>query len=298
MALICMAALGVALLFLRGILDDQLTEDMTAVMGAPTGMVILLCSTFFKSQRSNSTMNSSRLLPSPHLALMIPFSIWYLLYCPRWPPPAAYALYPTGIAFGAFLCQFFMALRRFPMTTRCGIFTILSLLHCFRPLLSIGWREPALVIVGGVTGLLCGAALSAGGEVVSDLMDLAEYNRRADFKLNHVIKGQCGGAAALLSALIEAQSEHPDDGMILKADLKEELLQIRDMIRHATDWCDSPAHYRSANCADRQTTLLLKPQPFLVSLGTLASRPLAMPLSQVPEASDPCSAGGWHVPNE
>eukprot|EP00967_Tisochrysis_lutea_P134498 scaffold237609_cov32-Tisochrysis_lutea.AAC.2 len=99
------------------------------------------------------------------------------------------------------------------------------------------------MIVCGLAGLAYGSATKAHARQTLGLVELEHYNhiteahRRADLRLNHIIKGRCGGAAALLSTLIDRQDAASERGGVVEAERWEKLHQVNQMLTQATDWC-------------------------------------------------------------
>lgn len=251
-----------ALLILVGCyVENRLFEDLTRALGALIATLFVLSTIFVEPRRKADQSGAGRLMPSTHLWLAIVLGVWYLLYCPIQPAPHGFILEPVVAAFGGFIIQLYLSVRNFPVTTRLGILAVISTLHIVRPMFSIGWREPVIIIAGGLTGFFCGAAIHIDAMKTRRLLELAEANRlavanrHADSKLNHVIKGQCGGAAALVSMLLQAIPAELVLDCSLDLKPHEMLQQIRGMLMQAVEWCGhapcrkpTPNLYQPWNC--------------------------------------------------
>ena len=81
----------------------------------------------------------------------------------------------------------------------------IPLAHTFRPLHGLGATEARLMWMGSLVGQLCGYFLERAQRTVyfeqQAQLRLAAANRQADSRLNHVVKGLCGGANGLLESL-------------------------------------------------------------------------------------------------
>jgi hypothetical protein len=142
----------------------------------------------------------------------------------------------VAIGLCSFMMQLVLAMRGFPMSIKLCLLAILPGMHTLHPIYGIGMDEAMLVFFGQVTGMLCGHAIHLDQLLLVAAVEVANMNRRADSRLNHVIKGQCGGASALLSGLrrmLELDGRAPTD------EIGEIMQQIQGMLDDAADWCHS-----------------------------------------------------------
>lgn len=213
--------------------DPSFREDLQAAAGLSITALCILSMAFIPPKPRGSATVLGALVPGPHLCPMLLLGAWIVMFTPQSPPDHTLSLEIVVIAFATFVYQLFFATHGFPRTTRLGAFAIAMVVHTLHPLYSIGWREPFLIGVGSVTGMLCGAAIVNDARVI----ELASTNRRADSRLNHIIKGQCGGAAALLAALIETRREQGEPASTSDAQFLESLVEIHRMLEQASEWC-------------------------------------------------------------
>jgi hypothetical protein len=151
-------------------------------------------------------------------------------------PPSGFIMEPVAIGFINFMCQLMLSMRKFPVSTKLGCVVILHGMHALHPIYGIGTDELLLVFLGQITGMLCGRAINSDQQHLLTTVETAHVNRRADSRLNHVIKGQCGGASALLSGLMRVLEQ--DKGSAA-AEAREMMEQIQGMLEDAADWCHS-----------------------------------------------------------
>ena len=103
-----------------------------------------------------------------------------------------------------------------------------------RPIFSIGWHEPALLAMGGVIGFLCGLAINRDQEQLRSMLDLVAAHKRADSRLNRVIKVRCDVAAALLDELPTLQALGQEHRM--SSETRALVGDIRGMLDQASSW--------------------------------------------------------------
>lgn len=218
------------------IIDTSYQDDLQAATGLFISALCILSMAFIPPKRCTSPTILGNLLPGPHLILFFVLCLWVFMYAPRNPPEHTLSLDAVTLAFATFIYQLFFATHGFPLSTRLGAFAMAMTVHTIHPLHSIGWREPFLIFVGSMTGILCGAAIVNDARVTRRMVKIANANRRADSRLNHVIKGQCGGAAALLAGIIETRQEQGEHVKVSDAELLESLVQIHRMLEQATEW--------------------------------------------------------------
>ena len=114
----------------------------------------------------------------------------------------------------------------------------IPLAHTFRPLHGLGATEARLMWMGSLVGQVCGYFLERAQRTVhfeqQMQLRIAAANRKADSRLNHVVKGLCGGANGLLESLQVALKL---GGSRVTANSDRLLQQVRDMLADASDWC-------------------------------------------------------------
>ena len=115
---------------------------------------------------------------------------------------------------------------------------ILPLAHTFRPMHGLGTLEARIIWMSALVGQACGYALERAQRTVFFEQQLqlrvAAANRKADSRLNHVVKGLCGGANGLLESLQVALKL---EGTELATDSAGLLEQVREMLGDASEWC-------------------------------------------------------------
>ena len=162
---------------------------------------------------------------------------WHILFLEPAPPPTGFTLEPFMIACVVFTGQLMLAIRQYPMSFKLYMLVVTTVLHRFGPVFSIGTSEAILAISGNLLGILCGYAMDSDRQRLLATLQIASINRRADSRLNHVIKGHCGGANGLISALLVELEEEPDLRLLRLA--QERLKEIQWMLDEAADWCHS-----------------------------------------------------------
>jgi len=185
---------------------------------------------------SASTRLVDRLMPGRQVLGCLALAATHIWSIQPMAPPSGFILEPVAIGFVNFICQLLLAMRGFPMSIKLCLLAILPGMHTLHPIYGIGMDEAMLVFFGQVTGMLCGHAIHLDQLLLVAAVEVANMNRRADSRLNHVIKGQCGGASALLSGLrrmLELDGRAPTD------EIGEIMQQIQGMLDDAADWCHS-----------------------------------------------------------
>eukprot|EP00967_Tisochrysis_lutea_P063775 scaffold82379_cov30-Tisochrysis_lutea.AAC.4 len=215
-------------------------DDILAFIGLLLCAFVIFTVVVLEPKSSSAPPYSIRwFLPGPQVISVIPFCLYYVAYIPVRPPPTGFTLEPMACALGFFIGQIHMGARGLPMTTRLFIGGATTLMHSVNPIWSIGFRGPLVIFVGHLTGLICGAAIKMDAKVMRYMVEVAEMNRRADSRLNHVIKGQCGGAAAILTAWMHNRAcEAGTDNMLAQDD--EMIQHVVGMLRQATHWYGEP----------------------------------------------------------
>jgi len=170
------------------------------------------------------------------------------------PPPRGFIAEPVGLSFGTLVAQLVMAMRHYPVFHRILIGTISTLIHCVTPVYSIGWREPALLFLGNGMGILCGLAINADEHQLRAALQVASIHRRADSRLYHVIKGQCGGANALLSGLLGIHAAV--SGQSLSDESVALINQVQKMLENASEWCHTREVYVQLEAGIYVTSLI------------------------------------------
>lgn len=269
------------------IVEEHLSENVASMMGLFIAVLCILSTIFIAPQQYKSQSMMCWLIPSPHLSLVMLLGTWYLFHNPVKPPPTSFTLEPVVHAFGMFAGQLYLAVRGFPWTTRWGALVVLAGMRVIRPEYSIAWREPVLFAAFGLTGLILGTAIIGDATLTRRLVELtesnrvAEANRLADSKLNHVIKGQCGGAAALVSTLVEAHSAEGKRNNESGLELQETLEQVHGMLLQAVQWCHKREAFLQLEDGSYVTAMvrvnlraelerLLGPRADVTAVGTLA----------------------------
>ena len=114
----------------------------------------------------------------------------------------------------------------------------IPLAHTFRPIHGLGAAEARLMWMGSLFGQVCGYFLERAQRTVyfeqQMQLRIAAANRKADSRLNHVVKGLCGGANGLLESL---QVVLKLGGTELAGNSDRLLTQVREMLADASDWC-------------------------------------------------------------
>jgi len=177
------------------------------------------------------------LLPGPHLLAWAMVAAWYIGARPVRGPEIASPMEPAALTFGIFLGHMAMAGLNFPTSTRLGVLLILSWMHLNHQMYELGWQEPALIGSAGMLGLLCAELIVADRLTLRRLIKDAQTHRRADSRLNHLIKGQCGGAAALVDALLSLECDKTSMDEERACQREEMLRQIHQMLSETAKWC-------------------------------------------------------------
>ena len=178
------------------------------------------------------------LTPGPQLIVSCVCAMHHLIHAVPSPPLTEFTMAPVAFGLAVFCATIVAALRGFPFSSTITALGVVLTTHTIKPILGIGWYEPILVIVSSGIGILCGLAVSLEQRSLRHMIDLAESNRRADSRLNHVIKGQCGAASALLSELASMRFEGLSD--TVAAETYDIISQIQGMLDEASGWCAFP----------------------------------------------------------
>lgn len=177
-----------------------------------------------------------RLLPGKQVTAALALAATHIFFTPVLLPPSGFIMEPVAIALFNFMAQIILAMRKFPMFTKLVNVVILVGMHVVHPIYGIGMDEPLMCFFGHLFGFLCGLAINSDQQMLLAAVEVAKMNRRADSRLNHVIKGQCGGASAMLSGL---QRMLELEGRELTAETGKMMQQIQEMLDDACDWCHS-----------------------------------------------------------
>ena len=114
----------------------------------------------------------------------------------------------------------------------------IPLSHTLCPLWGLGRKEGIIMWSASLMGFVVGYLIERAYRLFflqhHEQMQLAEANRLADSRLNHVVKGLCGSAIGMLQAL-----EYQLDEQRSLSGRKAELLihQAREMMEEAASWC-------------------------------------------------------------
>jgi hypothetical protein len=115
--------------------------------------------------------------------------------------------------------------------------------HIIAPIWGIGrWNEAKLMIAASMLGTVCGYALETmlrkSFLVEQNRAQMAAANAKADARLNHVVKGLCGGASGILKTIMP-ELQHGGSHGLRKVGQREVRLvkDVLDMLSQAAGWC-------------------------------------------------------------
>ena len=153
------------------------------------------------------------------------------------PPVVGFIWEPFALGFVGFMIQLILVMRAFPTHVTAAWAILIPTMHFLNPIFGIGTSEAMILAFGEATGFLCGCAISSDQQLLLATLEIANMNRRADSRLNHVIKGQCGGANALLSGLLKVLETQ--SGTKATQEVVTLVHQIKAMLDDAAEWCHS-----------------------------------------------------------
>jgi len=177
------------------------------------------------------------LFGSYHMVSLLLVISWHCTLLEPTPPPSGFVVEPFAFVCVIFMIQIIAAERNFPLSFKLCFLVVTTSLHMIVPMFSIGPTEPLLVLSGNLAGLVGGYALNSDHQRLLGMLEIAAINRRADSRLNHVIKGQCGGANGFISAILARLDTEPESAFV--KELRESLKDVQGMLNDAADWCHS-----------------------------------------------------------
>ena len=185
-------------------------------------------------QRSNL---ATRLLLEPHVLIVLILAVRQLLHSRRSPPHAVVAA-PFLLCCDIVISQLFMAASSLAMPPKLSILAISSVVHLTRPVLFKASEEFFAILLAGLIGALYGAIFTSALRDLGKTAESAESRRRADSKLFHAVKGQCGSAAALLREVARSRDTVAESADNLQTDSIElELLpDVTQMLTQVSEW--------------------------------------------------------------
>lgn len=166
----------------------------------------------FGQLRYNASFNGFR-MQILAASTMIFATIWQCNFAKPLPPQTSFSLGPFGNALLIGFSNLGLHLYEFHWATMTIFASGKMISSVVAPVWGIGKRNE-VVLMGTCTliGHACGYAIAINKrrlrEEQASVVEMAAANRRADSRLNHVIKGLCGGANGLLDGLwLMAQQE-------------------------------------------------------------------------------------------
>eukprot|EP00967_Tisochrysis_lutea_P140269 scaffold256104_cov31-Tisochrysis_lutea.AAC.3 len=178
-------------------------------------------------------------LRRPQLLFLVPVGLNFHF---AEPPPASaqFTVEPVALAFAVIVYHLMLAMRNFMLLDRALTGVVLASVHVLTPIFALGWREPTLFIGANVIGFLIGTFFTSNQRKLKAMIDELELQRQADSRLYHVIKGNCSGAAMLISVARRLEEDRnlatcsgPNPAMRSLALLSD----ISDMAKEAAEWC-------------------------------------------------------------
>ena len=177
---------------------------------------------------------SEFLRAQPHVVAALTLAAWEALHLST-ASTETLTLADAARSHCAFMLQLFMMARDVPLSKRMRML-LLSFLSPFTCCdLSLATRPGSLLtLMGSALGFLCGSALSVDVRAFLQVAQQKAVLQRADSRLLHVVKGQCGGASALLKELIRQQDREVDRKKDTTATSLTE--QVLEMLTQTTEW--------------------------------------------------------------
>jgi hypothetical protein len=139
-------------------------------------------------------------------SIMVFATIWQCNFARPLPPQTSFSLGPFGNALLIGFSNMGMHMYEFHWLAMLVFASGKMISSVVAPVWGIGnWNEAVLMGTCTLIGHACGYAIALSKrrlrEEQASLVEMAAANRRADSRLNHVIKGLCGGANGLLDGL-------------------------------------------------------------------------------------------------
>lgn len=172
----------------------------------------------------------------PQLALLAAIAGASLFFeaAPSVPAQTQFTQEPVALCVCALMAQLVMAMRFYPLEHRLITALVFTSMHIVRPIFPIGWREPALLAMGNVTGFLCGLAINYDQHKLRSMIKLVAVHKRADSRLNRAVKGQYDRAAHLLNKLPELHPLALASGTSSKARILVD--DIKGLLDRGSNW--------------------------------------------------------------
>jgi len=201
--------------------------------------VVALCALAWtqSSGRPVTSLLLHRLIARPHVSATITLVASELLKL---------SIHSTGtltfadgaLSHCAVMLQLFMAARGLPVSTRFTMLVLSSVVPFLQAVFLAPRMPSVLLLMGNTLGFLCGSAFTADAHALAKMAGHKTALQRADSRLLHLIKGQCGAAGALLKESIRHQDKATNQNDAHAADSRNHLQeQVLEMLTQTSEWC-------------------------------------------------------------